>query len=90
MLQPVDWFFVLHLMIAYFLQGCVDAIIDKVSDQIGAVAGISVTVLVLMVSILCCVTCVFEILHKLTRVFLSCVCFTINQHITFMQYCPHV
>ncbi|XP_065903196.1 tetraspanin-6-like [Dysidea avara] len=30
-------------------QGCVDAIIDKVSDQIGAVAAISITVLVMMI-----------------------------------------
>jgi len=31
------------------LQGCVDAIIDKVSDQIGAVAGVSISIGVIMV-----------------------------------------
>jgi len=36
-------------MIVYLLQGCVDAIIDEVSDQIGIVAGVSVTILIMMV-----------------------------------------
>ena len=31
------------------LQGCVDAVVDRISDQIGVIAGVSITVAVLLV-----------------------------------------
>ncbi|XP_065903197.1 tetraspanin-6-like [Dysidea avara] len=44
-------------------EGCVNAIIDKVSDQIGAVAGISVAIGVIMI-LAVATSCLVSILHR--------------------------
>ena len=38
-----------HGIIILTLQGCVDAITDRISDQIGVIAGVSIAIAVLLV-----------------------------------------
>ena len=33
----------------HILQGCVDAVVDRISDQIGVIAGVSIAIAVLLV-----------------------------------------
>ena len=36
-------------MLPYVLQGCVEAVVDTISEQIGVIAGVSIAIAVLLV-----------------------------------------
>ena len=39
----------INVLFMHSLQGCVDAITDRISDQIGVIAGVSIAIAVLLV-----------------------------------------